>query len=264
MEPATPIPELQSESPQPPPMSLAGRLVNVLVTPGDVFDQVKASPHSVSNWLVPALVLILVSWVCAGFIFAQPVIQQQLQEITEQSIQKQAERMHMSAEQTEQMRQNAEKFGGIGQKVAAVVSPVVLAFCSPFFWGLVLWLVGSRLYRGGFPYLKAVEVVGLSNGILVLATILKTLLVISLGNMFASPSLGLLVLKHFDATSIGHSLLFAADVTVFWVLAVRAIGMGRLSGVSWLKSAVWIFGVWAAYTGFFLAVGWAAQKVFGG
>ena len=35
----------------------------------------------------------------------------------------------------------------------------------------------------------------------------------------------------------------------FWLLAVRAMGLARLSGVSFIKAALWVFGIWAAYTG---------------
>ena len=45
----------------------------------------------------------------------------------------------------------------------------------------------------------------------------------------------------------------------FWLLAVRAIGLARLSGVSFAKAAVWVFGIWAAYTGFFIGLGALVQ-----
>ena len=52
--------------------------------------------------------------------------------------------------------------------------------------------------------MKAVEVAGLSNMILALSVIVKTLLVLIAGNLFASPSLALLV-KDFDPQNSVHS-----------------------------------------------------------
>ena len=59
-------PEAPPEAPPPPAMSLVGRLLNVFATPGDVFQEVKAAPETAANWLVPALILIAVSWAAAG------------------------------------------------------------------------------------------------------------------------------------------------------------------------------------------------------
>ena len=127
-------------------------------------------------------------------------------------------------------------------------------FVTPFFWGLIIWLVGAKLLKGNFPYMKAVEVVGLANMISVLDVIVKTLLIVGLGNLYAAPSLVLLV-KEFDPQNTVHSLLAIVNVMTFWLLAVRAVGLARLSGASFAKAALWVFGIWAAYTGFFIGLG---------
>ena len=75
---------------------------------------------------------------------------------------------------------------------------------------------------------------------------------------YASPSLMLLV-KDFDPQNLGHSLSAAVNVMTFWLLAVFSIGMARLSGVALTKAVLWVFGLWAAYTGFFLTIAALAQ-----
>jgi len=90
-------------------MSLGSRLLNVFATPGDVFQEVKNSPPSTANWLVPAIILLVVSWVSLWLIFSQDSIKHQLSEITEQAIQKQIERTHMSEQQADQARAMGEK-----------------------------------------------------------------------------------------------------------------------------------------------------------
>ena len=242
-------------------MSLSGRLLNVFATPTDVFQNVKTAPASTANWLVPALILIAVSWAASWVIFSQDSIKHQLSEITEQAIQKQVERTHMSEQQAEQARAMGEKWAGISSKISAALIPVLAGFVTPFVWGLFLWLVGAKLLKGNFPYMKAVEVVGLGNMIAVLEVIVKTLLIVGLGNLYASPSLVLLI-RNFDPMKTVHSLLTLVNVMTFWVLAVRAIGLARLSGASFAKAALWVFGVWAAYTGFFVGVGLLAQAAF--
>jgi hypothetical protein len=263
MEESQLTPELQPEAPPPPTFSLSGRLFNVFATPGDVFQEVKTARVSAANWLAPALILIVVSWVSSWLIFSQDSIKHQLSEITDQAIQKQIEKSHMSEQQAEQSRAIGEKWAGIMAKVAAVLVPVFGGFVTPFFWGLILWLVGAKVFKGDFPFMKAVEVVGLVNMVSVLDVIVRTLLIIGLGNLYAAPGLVLLV-KDFDPQNTVHGLLTLVNVTTFWVLALRAIGLARLSSVSFTKAALWVFGIWAAYTGFFIGLRALMRAVFKG
>jgi len=46
-------------------------------------------------------------------------------------------------------------------------------------------------------------------------------------------------------------------------LAVRAVGLARLTKVPFTQAAAWVFGIWAAYTGAFLGLGLAAKAAFG-
>jgi hypothetical protein len=254
-------PETPPEAPPSPTMSLGGRLLNVFATPGDVFQEVKTAGASTANWLVPALILIAVGWVATWLIFSQDSIKHQLSEITDQAIQKQVEKNHMSEQQAEQAHAAGEKWGWIGGVVVSVLTPVFFGFVTPFFWGLIIWLVGAKLLKGDFPYMKAVEVIGLGNMVGVLDTIVRTLLIIGLGNLYAAPGL-VLFIKDFDPQNTVHGLLAIANVMTFWVLAVRALGLARLSGISFAKAALWVFGIWAAYTGFFVCLGLVLKTVF--
>ena len=250
----TPLtPEPQSEPPHPPTMSLGGRLLNVFATPGDVFQEVSTASISTLNWLVPAVILLLVSWTAGWLILSQDSIKHQLSDITDQAIQKQVERAHMSEQQAEQARAMGEKWSGISARIGMALVPVFGGFVSPFIWGLIVWLVGAKVFKGNFPYMKAVEVVGLANMVSVLEVIVRTLLIVGMGNLYASTSLALLV-KDFDPQNPVHSLLTVVNVMSFWLLAVRAIGLARLSGASFAKAALWVFGIWAAYTGFFIGL----------
>ena len=164
----------------------------------------------------------------------------------------------MSEQQAEQARAMGEKWAGISAKIGAAIVPVFAGFVTPFLWGLIVWLVGAKVLKGDFPYMKAVEVVGLANMISVLDAIVKTLLIVGLGNLYASPSLVLLV-KDFDPQNTVHSLLAAVNVMTFWLLAVRAIGLARLSGASFAKAAAVGLRHLGGYTGFFIGLGLLAK-----
>jgi hypothetical protein len=240
-------------------MSLAARLLNVFAIPGDVFAEVKATVPSVGNWLAPALLLLLASWTAAWLIYSQPSIQQQVNELTDRAIQKQIEKGKVTEQQAEMSR----KLGRVSARVAPFVAPVFVAVITPFAWGLILWLVGTRVFKASFPYMKAVEVAGLANAVLVLAVIVQTLLIVGLGNLFATASPALLV-KDFDPQNPSHSLLAVANVMTVWLLAVRSIGLARLSGVPFIRAAAWVFGIWALYTTIILGFGQLARTLVGG
>jgi hypothetical protein len=95
----------------------------------------------------------------------------------------------------------------------------------------------------------------------ILEIILRTLLIVGFGNLYASTSLVLLV-KTFDPQNTVHSLLALVNVMTFWLLAVRGVGLARLSGVSVAKAVAWVFGVWAAYTGLLVGLAYLAKTAF--
>jgi hypothetical protein len=74
-----------SETPTPPAlepeerMSLPSRLFNIYATPGDVFAEVAAAEHAVSNWLVPMILTALVTVLVINVMFSQPAIMRQVQ-----------------------------------------------------------------------------------------------------------------------------------------------------------------------------------------
>ena len=254
------ITEPQAQVP-PPPMSLPARLFNVLATPGEVFDYIKTTAVSAANWVVPALLIIAVSWIGGTVVFSQDSIQQQLREIIDQGIEKQIQKQNLSGEKAEQARAIGSKFGSIGTKIAAYVAPVFIAFWIPFWWGLLLWLIGTKVFKADFAYMKAVEVTGLTGMVGVLDSILRTLLILIMGNLFASASLALFV-KHFDNQNPAHGLLAAINIMSFWALALRGLGLARLSNVAFARAATWVFGTWVVQTGLLTGFGFAMQKIF--
>ena len=129
MDPMPPIPE----PPPAPATPLAGRLMNVFAAPGDVFGEVKTAAPSVANWLVPAILFMVLSWLSAGLIFSQPAIRQQMSELSNKAIDRQVEKGKISSAQAEQVRATTEKFGSVGYEISAVVTPIFVAFALALF-----------------------------------------------------------------------------------------------------------------------------------
>jgi len=249
---------LETSSPEPQvKTSLLAKFMNVFAVPGEVFDEVRQSPVSQANWLVPALTLVLVGFIGSYLALSQQAIQQQMREMQEKPFQKMVESGKISQEMANQQMEMAQGFGKIG----AYVSVVTVAFVTPFFWGLMIWLVGTKVFGSDFALMKGVEVVGLAACIDVLNSILTALLIISMGSLFASPSAALLV-KDFDPQNGTHGLLALLNPIVLWTLAVYAVGLGRIARVPFARAAAWVFGIWIGYKLLFIGFGLAMKAAF--
>ena len=242
-------------------MSLAGRLFNIFATPGEVFDNIKGAPASTANWLTPGLILIGVSWLCTTLIFSQDFVQQQLREMTDQAIDKQVQQGKLNEQQAEQARTVGTKIGLIFARISAYGAPIFVGLVAPFWGGLIIWLVGTKALAGDFSYMKGVEVAGLAGMVNSLDGVVRTFLIMIMGNIFASPSLALFV-KNFDPKNTSHGLLAAVNVMTFWVLALRAVGLARLTRSGFGKAAAWIFGIWVLQTALLVGFSLGVQKIF--
>jgi len=239
----------------PPPMSLVSRMTNLLHSPGEVFDDVRASRPTMANWLVPALILILIGWITSTIVLANPAIKHQIAEMSQKALDKSFADHPVPAQQQEAARKMAANFSEVGIAVAAYAVPPIQAFGLTFVWAFFLWIVGAKICKGGFTYLKAAEVVGLSLLISTVDAVVRALLVLTTGNLFAGPSLMWLV-KDFDPQNNAiHGVLASVELFSLWALAVRAVGLSRLARISFAKAATWVFGIWIAYTLGFAALG---------
>jgi hypothetical protein len=238
------------------PLSLTDRLTGVFANPGEVFDSVKAGPPAPANWLVPALLYLVVAWAGVALFFSQPTLSRKLTEIQFAAIDQQIAAQKIPETQANAMRQAVE----ITTKIGMAVSPVFIAFLTPFWSGLLLWGVGRLVFKAHFGYLQAVEVAGLSNLILVLASLVQTLLVIGLANPLASPG-PVLLLKNLDPSRPSFMVLTLLNVFTLWVLGLRALGLARLAGVTFARAAAWVFGLWIVLNGSMLGLSLAAQTL---
>ena len=241
-------------------MPLGARLMNVFTGPGEVFEDVLKGPPSTANWLVPVVLSCLVGMVSSFVIFSQDAITQQLREKQEQAMEKRLEKM--PKEKREEMREMMEKWSNPDAiKVFGAVGAVVRSFGGLYVAAAVLWLVGTRLFKGSFSFMQAVEVCGLSAMIGMLAAIVTMLLVVVMGTTLATPGPVLLIHEP-DMMNPAHLVLSAFNILTLWYIGVLAIGLAKLSQASVAKAAAWLFGIWAVVTLAFIFAGLAVQKLF--
>jgi hypothetical protein len=161
----------------------------------------------------------------------------------------------MTREQMEKAQEAMEKFSGPGiTKLLVSVSAVIASFAKIVWWGFVLWALGRWIFKVRFPYGQAVEMAGLATMIIVLRAIVTLLLAVSLGNMFATPSLALLV-DQFDPASKTHIALAAVNLFNIWFVTTIAVALSKLASVAFAKAASMVFGFWALIDIIFISIG---------
>jgi hypothetical protein len=232
-----------------PRTSLAARLMNVYVAPGEVFAEVKDSPPVTANWAVPMVIAMIAGIIYSLVVFSQPAILQGMKEAAEKPIQEQVAAGKKTQQEADKQIQGVEMFmtptimKAVGAGGSILGTSIWLFFCA-----LIVWLIGRFGMQGEFSYMRAVEVAGLSAMISALGGIVGMLLAVIYGNtsMTAGP---VLLVGHFDTHSRLHNILKALDVMTLWYLAVLSVGVGTVTGKGSGRAAVWIFGVWAVIVG---------------
>ncbi len=223
------------------PMSLGSRLMNVFVSPGELFESLKSAQRSAANWLIPLVILILVSTISVFVVFDQPNIQQQFRDQMTKQLEKKIQEGKLTQQQAEQSRQFTEPSSTMF-KVFGAISGVFGITAVTFILALVAWLMGKYALKGILTYGIALEIVGLAWMISVLGSIVTILLMVAMDSMYATPSLALLV-KDYDVTNTAHKLMSQMNVFTIWYTAVIGIGLAKVSNASVVKSLSWVFGI---------------------
>ena len=220
------MPATAPTSPDVPATSLRDKLLNVLVCPADVFEEVVATPRNHSNWRLPTLLVCLTGMILVGATTTG--------EHTAAAVSGLIDTGTISRMDSEQLAGNWK----LGSRFAVCLGAFVGTTWSAF----VLWFMGRVFLKVRFPFFKALEVVGLTGVILVLESVMTMLLVLAADNTSARPALSLLAGS--TATGKVEAMLSLANVFYLWMTATLAIGLSKLSGVSVKEAAFWVFGYW--------------------
>lgn len=230
-----------AESASVPSSPVWANIANVIATPGDVFTEVKTSPPSTANWLVPVILSCIAAVIYVVVVFSQGSVLEQVRQGREKQLQKQVETGKMTQQQVDQAIEMSEKFTGpVVMKIFGSVGAVITAFVWLFLIALIIWLIGCKIFGGSFSYMKAVEASALAGIVSVIGTIISMLLVVAKGDMLMTPG-PVLFLEELNPANKGHQALAAVNLVTLWYIAVLGVGLSKLSGSSFIKSFLWLF-----------------------
>ena len=246
--------------------SLAGRMSNIFVAPGEAFTEIKPRPAATGNWLAPLILSIIVAWISVGLIYSQDFARQQMADMQEAAMRKQLQKVgggRMTEQQIEQALERGGRIGYLATMIGGFVGAPFAIAGGLFLGGLVLWLLGAKALKGPVTYMKAVEILGLSSLIATLGNVVRTLLVLVMGNLLVSPSLTLL-LKDINPLNPMFSLLSLVNVFSLWELGVITLGLAKIAGASFGRAAAWVFGIWFVAMGGLTGIGILYTRLFMG
>ena len=218
---------LNSSEALPAPNGLLARLLNVLVTPSEIFEEVSTSPFRVLNWLVPMAMVCITGLALLGVMTTK--------EQTAATVGQWLDAGSITAAQGDLIKSHWVEVS----RFATCVGTIAGTFWSAF----VLWFIGRVILKTCVPFWKALEVVGLTSVIIALGNVVTALLVGAMAEPSARPALSLLALKLEPDNPI-RMLFGTVDLFHLWATGTLAIGLAKLSGVSFKESAFWVFGYW--------------------
>ncbi len=235
------------------PMSFMEKLTNVFAAPGELYENVRLTPTTASNWVIPLLIFIVVSFLANQLVLNNASLADQIGAAYRETLDKAVAEGKMAQERADQAYEMM-KPGSVVSMIGQVVSLVVFTPLVLFATSLIYWLLGKSVMRANTPYLKVVEVAGLSLFIGVLEVIVTTLLMYATGSIHATPSLGAFV-PDFRFDNKVHVLLSKVNIFTFWSLAVISIGLAKLFQRHLPKVLVLLFALWALWTLFTVILG---------
>jgi hypothetical protein len=100
-----------------------------------------------------------------------------------------------------------------------------------FLISLIYWLLGKWGMKGKAPFMKVVEVIGLTFFISIAESIVTTILMYVMDSITATPSLGAFV-SNFDFTDKLHMALAKVNIFTFWDLSIVSIGLPLFQDLS--------------------------------
>ena len=247
---------MEEQEPSAPTISFTDIIVNVFASPADAYEGIRTSPTRASVWVVPLIVVILLSCVYTWVMFSNEAIKSQLMDARREAMQEQVQAGKITQERADQTIDQMEKAGGMmivgGIIFIAIITPIML-----FLVTLILWLVGKFALKAEPGYGKYLELWGSAQWIGVLGVIVSILLMVGLSSIYATPSAALAVLGSFKPHNTTHRLLASINVFLIWQMIVTGIGMAKYAGKSsgtGVGVGLGLFVAWSLFSVFVLSM----------
>jgi ABC-type siderophore export system fused ATPase/permease subunit len=195
---------------------------------------------------VPTIILIVVAIAVGQIIVHNPSLADQLGATIKKGFDKKVQEGQMPQERADQVY---EQFARPGSMMFTIFQIGAIVVGTPFFLfllGLVYWLLGKWGLKASAPYMKVVEVIGLTFYIGALGSIITILMMVAMDSIYASPSLAVFV-SNFSMENKLHLALAKVNVFTIWTLVVVSIGLAKIFQRDYPKVLTLILALWVLW-----------------
>jgi len=253
-------PDMQDE------LTHSDKMTGVFTEPEATFKQTALFPPHTSDWLLPLLLVIVVSIISNIILMSNSetsflIKQKQVEQIEKQEaeLQKKVQNGELTSDQAEQtseaMRKGIDMMSGPLGMVISSVSIIVARFVFFFIFVLIFYLLAKYALKGEGTFTSAMTAYGLPQYILAVQALLATIFAVLLGKLFMDTSVASFIGA--DKKELSGFLLSFIDPISIWFYAVLSIALAKMFKAASNTNYYFVgFGVWIV-TGFILyALGW--------
>lgn len=238
---------MEEQAPSTPTISLGDIIMNVFASPAEAFEGIRTSPTRASVWVIPLILVLLLSSVSIWMVFSNDTLRAQALQAQKEKIQEQARTGQMPQERADQALESMERGGGVMAAIGIAFSAITITLIF-FVTALIFWLVGKFGLKATGGYGKYLELWGASQWIALLGGIVTLLLILVKNTVYASPSAAIAVLENFDRLNTTHRLLSSLNIFTIWQVIVLGVGLGKFSGKSIGTGIGVAVGLWVVWT----------------
>ncbi len=244
------------DMPEPlPSMSVWSRMANVIAAPGEAFDGIVGHTKRNALWIVPVLIMIVITLGNTAVVLNNPAIQSKVR----QGQAKQYEDLVRDGKMTQEQADKALDMqqGGM-MKVIGMIGAVIGV---PLMWLIVttvMFMVVSFVLGGEVNFSDVWVVIALASVVSMLELIVTGLMQYATGDFLAQPSLGFLAAG--SDNPYFHAVMMRINPFSFWWIFVLGIGLSKVSTISAKKATIGVAGVWLLFSG--IMIGLAGLPMF--
>jgi hypothetical protein len=224
--------------------------LHAIVSPDAILSQIAETPPRHLRWLLPVLLYILISLSSVQILTLHPSLSEAFRETIDEVLRPGLDEQIRQGALTQKQADWVYAFVSPGTPqflIAQGIGLVVGAFATLFGLAFLFWQLGKSAMSGQAPYMKVVEVVGMTYVIASLERIATTLLMIGTESIYATPGLGLLAIS-----SAPQSLLFLVlsrvNLFTLWELGFISRGLAFLFNRDFPKVLVLIVALWLIWS----------------
>ena len=222
-------------------MSFTDKVAALFTEPSNLFESIKNYPPRKIDWLVPTLIIIVVTVFSSIMQMRDVEIKNEIKQKQIEQLQKMVDEGRIPAESLEQSIASMEKASGLGyQLFFTLVGVPIGVFFMLLIMALIYWAIVKLILRGDVMYGYVLSLVGLINIIGIFAAIVSLVLSILYGKMNTGLNLALLVSPETSMPVL--KILKAIDPFTIWSLVLTSIGLAKFCSVPFTKSAFAVFG----------------------